>query len=591
MRYSPLFVMVSCLAMISCQGKEGSNPPAPSHISFTASIEAVATKVVLDKDEDGAISGKMNWELDDEIVVTDDTKNTAIYRVKSITDGYASFVYKSGDILKGGPYTAVYAGGCEYVQTYGGKSTMPMTAKSSTSFLKFSVSGGILDISVESPTGFVSSISVIGTPVGGTESIFTLKCISAIPIDKAVSFPISLPEGEYNKIIIVNMDGLRSVNVINPPISVSSGKLSSITISGPLIFEVPDLSAVGAANCYIVSSPGRYRFKGTVKGPSATTLDSPASADVLWETFGTEEKPSVGSVIRNVIFEDGYVSFTASGRDGNSCVAVRNSSGTILWSWHIWVCAGFNPVATSQEFLNSGGAVMDRNLGAVSAEVGSVGSIGLMYQWGRKDPFLAGCRIKYEDLFDQELAASSVIWPEPVSSDEVSGNINYAVSHPMTFITANEKLMNWKNSQDNNLWQKSDNDKTVYDPCPYGWRVPNGANSSTWAAAFATTHAFPKGPWVENANGMDFGSENGKDKSRQVGADKLIWYPAAGYRDALTGKLYQAGRLGRYTTVACTHRYQYNFTFDSAGNVFPRTFGYHATALSVRCATDPKVQK
>ena len=32
--------------------------------------------------------------------------------------------------------------------------------------------------------------------------------------------------------------------------------------------------------------------------------------------------------------------------------------------------------------------MMDRNLGATSATPGNVGSLGLLYQWGRKDPFL-----------------------------------------------------------------------------------------------------------------------------------------------------------------------------------------------------------
>lgn len=59
------------------------------------------------------------------------------------------------------------------------------------------------------------------------------------------------------------------------------------------------------------------------------------------------------------------------------------ADGEILWSWHIWV--------TNRPITTSGGndlQWMDRNLGALSNEIGDVANRGMLYQWGRKEPFL-----------------------------------------------------------------------------------------------------------------------------------------------------------------------------------------------------------
>ena len=51
------------------------------------------------------------------------------------------------------------------------------------------------------------------------------------------------------------------------------------------------LSSEGTANCYIVSSAGAYEFT-PVKGNSNEPVGDMASAEVLWETFGTDATPA-----------------------------------------------------------------------------------------------------------------------------------------------------------------------------------------------------------------------------------------------------------------------------------------------------------
>ena len=150
--------------------------------------------------------------------------------------------------------------------------------------------------------------------------------------------------------------------------------------------EYKDLSAAGTANCYLIQGAGDYKFKSVI-GNTDGIVGNVKAVEVLWESFGTDEMPNVGDLIASVSYKDGYIRFSTpeNFRDGNAVIAAKNSKGTILWSWHIW-CAeeGFN----GQVYYNDAGTMMDRNLGATSATPGDVGALGLMYQWGRKDPFM-----------------------------------------------------------------------------------------------------------------------------------------------------------------------------------------------------------
>ena len=50
-----------------------------------------------------------------------------------------------------------------------------------------------------------------------------------------------------------------------------------------------NLSATGTANCYIVSSAGRYKFRPTMG--NSDEIPDIHSVEVLWESFGTDETP------------------------------------------------------------------------------------------------------------------------------------------------------------------------------------------------------------------------------------------------------------------------------------------------------------
>jgi len=350
-----------------------------------------------------------------------------------------------------------------------------------------------------------------------------------------------------------------------------------------------DLSAIGTANCYIVSDAGKYKFKA-VEGNSATSVGDVKGVKVLWETFGTATAPKVGDLIKaDVSYSDGYITFSTNNtyKEGNAVIAAYSdaacTNGKVLWSWHIWL----TDKPEEQVYKNNAGTMMDRNLGATSATPGDVGALGLIYQWGRKDPFLSG-----DGISSDKQAASTLSWPAAVTSDSNIGTIAYSVAYPTTFITNNSSNGDWyytgSVSTDNTRWQTSDKEKGLYDPCPQGWRVPDGGNTGVWATAFGSSSNFEDGPWDETNDGMNFGSGNGKLGRMQLGSATTIWYPALGYRYGGGGKLYYVGGSGRCWSCTPGNYLAYDLTFYYTGRVGPTYGDTRAGGRGVRCLLESK---
>ena len=227
--------------------------------------------------------------------------------------------------------------------------------------------------------------------------------------------------------------------------------------------------------------------------------------------------------------------------------------------------------------------MMDRNLGATSATPGDVGALGLLYQWGRKDPFMGSSSIS-----SSSEAKSTITWPSTVSSDASNGTIEYAVSHPTTFITRNDSNRDWyytgDSSTDNTRWTTSKTSKSIYDPCPAGWRVPDGGEDGVWSKALGSSSQFEDSSLYDSTNeGMNF--------SGKFGSASTIWYPASGYRYYSSGTLDFVGYFGYYwscspypsrSNSACF------LYFSNSGSVSPSANYYRAYGYPVRCLQESK---
>ena len=288
-----------------------------------------------------------------------------------------------------------------------------------------------------------------------------------------------------------------------------------------------DLSAEGTANCYLIQAAGNYKFKA-VQGNTNMSVGNVKKTEVLWETFGTDVMPNVGDLIKEVGYKNGYVYFSTPDtfKNGNASIAARNSKDVILCSWHIWCSEeGWN----DHVYANNAGTMMDRNLGATSATPGDIGAFGLLYQWGRKDPFMGTCAKS-----GTTLAASTGSW------NTVSGGqktIDWAEENPTTFICSN--VGEWctgtgaHESDYTKRWMESK--KTMYDPCPIGYRVPDGGENGFWATA--------------NGEVTDDSTNCGRYWTLADG-ETTAWYPIVGYRSRHSGSLIYVGEDGYYWSAS-----------------------------------------
>lgn len=365
-----------------------------------------------------------------------------------------------------------------------------------------------------------------------------------------------LPVGTY--VVKISKDGYMTsiedvtvteneVTELNVTLQAGSGEsIPSFVI--PAVPEAPPAPAT--ANCYIVSSAGTYSFPA-VKGNTSESVGFVEEAVVLWELPGTSEAPSAGSLIASARHKDGLIIYETPDefREGNAVIAAKDAAGRILWSWHIWLTDMPEP----QIYARGAGTMMDRNLGAVSAAPGDEGSAGLLYQWGRKDPFPG---------------SEAVDWPSPVRSSSSAGTVAYVVENPTVFITNDEEGHDWMCEQNDSLWQSS---KTMYDPCPAGWRVPDGGSFGVWRFAGFPTN----GDFDAVHKGMSF-----------LNNELQLWYPAAGCRSGNDGRLQNAGAKGFWWTITTNGHLAYCFNLNENGYVNISFNNHRSYAFSVRCVQE-----
>ena len=618
MKKSYIYIaLVSCIALLSgCMNMEELAEPAQKFSkTFHAMIEGQpSTKTVLgEKGEDGI--RPVLWMPEDKIGIVPSSGGTCDVFVNKNTETSEIATFE-GQTSLASSYLAVYpydkdatvADGSIHItlgheQTYKAGSfeqgAFPMIARSSdtdSDGLMFYNLCGVLQINITgeekiSAIGFSSQNKVSGrftVPAdyksfpelvadASASTSVTLNCGEGIQLstDTPTPFYLVLPPGEYETFTLTvhTADGKMMFKQGKNPLNI---KRSYVTAAGSLAYAestVIDLSLHGTANCYIVPAMGLYSFNasvigngiyGIIPGASFHTEDpaiSPASVEVLWETDKSNEKVNNGTLLKNIMLTpEGNVTFMSTGTEGNALVAVKGEKGSILWSWHIW----FTDPPKDHIYENSYGRfnVLDRNLGATRADHGTGDewkeSIGTIYQWGRKDPFLKSTYslLRSADGGKGPFSIYSAI-QNPTTAGVMNGG---AYNHP-----------SWVDVKNSKFWTSAS--KTIYDPCPAGYRVPemdiwrgftaNGKNTSyleSISASDVHTHGF---------NFIYDGSNT-------------TWYPATPMLD-WNGGYSEPNKTGRLWTTTPERSFKYettpNITFDSGDC-------WENYAIGVRCVTD-----
>lgn len=298
---------------------------------------------------------------------------------------------------------------------------------------------------------------------------------------------------------------------------------------------------------------------------------------------------------------------------------------------------------------------MDRNLGATdqvnTPPTGNVQQTalkagGLQYQWGRKDPipsfniaqigqnvnsiFLGSENtsetgiLTYTAITDQDyknnFSKDFILFASNNSSDikKVSENILYSINNPLLYLYQNGlgQLYDGGNKKNNDLTQIRDwvsnkqgvasdrwghaNQKSIYDPCPSGWRVPD--------VSFTALYTSSKGnsPWYNSYKKDQYGKDGLiQDQSTNIssfyGGENISGYyvkfnsatyniggfPFAGMRGELGNNAITNARSGVWTAAMADldTGYALAMEFDQ-NNVQTATGAYPQAAMSVRCAKD-----
>lgn len=338
--------------------------------------------------------------------------------------------------------------------------------------------------------------------------------------------------------------------------------------------EVTDLSAQGTANCYVINRPGNYKFRADVKGNSEESVGGAVKAEITWQSTPTysqqpwnegdiKARKSINSELygAGVYYKDGYVYFSTEYQwiQGSAVVSVRDDRDRILWSWHLWF-TDYNPYASDACMTipgngdgDSGRQLMKYNLGAVldnDLVKASAGTRGMMYQWGRKDPYIGA---------KDEIGTVPGIGGEYLLYETSSsiGTVDYAIMNPGVILigddTEENPLHDWHFAHDNTLWGVQ---KTKYDPCPPGYKVP------PIDSGYLTV--------VEGDHGFTFDGN---------------YVPAGGYRFHASGLLEDVGSVASYwssTPADDESAYDFHWEGGSFFDVYNHT-SYKAQCNHVRC--------
>lgn len=303
-----------------------------------------------------------------------------------------------------------------------------------------------------------------------------------------------------------------------------------------------DLSVAGNANCYIISAPGNYSFNldvagngkapfggftaginptDLIQGTSLDEINNKYGFDWLWAsglsfdkiTGVTGDVNIVKKIVNSVAFtgDTGKVSIglndSAENLSGNIVFALyeKNTDGSvkkIIWTWHLWLGRPqtqhykFASTNYNWNFTNEDWYILDRNVGAESAEFTTVGdpngarSTGLYYQRGRKEPMI-GFKLangssdwktnQLPTYRNTETFGSLATWQANVEYNSYN-----TFSQPMSLIRNIPYTTDYVNNPSADYtfaWNSSttaavnENDinndtKSMFDPCPAGYRMP-----------------------------------------------------------------------------------------------------------------------
>ncbi len=312
----------------------------------------------------------------------------------------------------------------------------------------------------------------------------------------------------------------------NERVAAKTIKVNPTVVSGLVKFT-------DAANSFVVA-PGSVVVFPTCKGNSAEKVQ-PAKLNVVWQDaqslFVDTPKIMDGEAI--VRFKDGV--------EGNVVLAAVDASDKVLWSWLFWVVSDTPKDVTVGDFT-----FMDRNIGALNLDEKSELSVGVTYQYGRKDPFPS---IKFGEyalrtIYDASGAEVTI----PIVKTEEADNLENTIQNPATFynnvyVSGAKHGYSWITNDCTvygaekfaALWQ-NDGKKSMYDPCPAGYKI---ADKAAWDGVKTASASDVKELWDNSYETFD-ATAIGTNEKYAAGNRKKVQFRGcvySGLRLTITGEI------------------------------------------------------
>jgi uncharacterized protein (TIGR02145 family) len=190
---------------------------------------------------------------------------------------------------------------------------------------------------------------------------------------------------------------------------------------------------------------------------------------------------------------------------------------------------------------------LDRNLGAtrVATAFNDYQAYGTLFQWGRgADGHQLVTYTNNSGGYSSISGTTSTL-----STTDTPGHANFIMNGATPY--------DWRNPQNNNLWQGVSG---VNNPCPSGFRLPTQPEWSTLVSAANIT----------NYN---------------TAYSSSLKLTAGGYRNSASGALSYQGGTGYYWSSSVNGIYAYFLLFNSS-SVNPASSVNRAYGFSVRCVKD-----
>ena len=346
-------------------------------------------------------------------------------------------------------------------------------------------------------------------------------------------------------------------------------------------------------------------------------------AKIVW----ADEKDLVTSPTIAHVGGDGYLDFEVKQSDiksGNAVVAVTKG-GTVVWSWHLWFApkSALTPIPVTnyqgktynfttetlgwkpkgeittynaprtvkvkvEQTIANGGVKQVTVINITQNPGGKKEGISTFYQFGRKDAF--------PGMDERKLPQGSI---NKNAGHNMS--ITNGIQNPQNFYTYGDSWYNtppagytyynlWSADNTTTDWNDNAVIKTVYDPCPVGFKMPASNAFTGFTSNGQTQMASPANINAKETNESSdkFYAAYGYNFYTNSSKNATIFFPASGFRGGTDGIFGNDGYRGCYWSAVpsfyagygCNLKFYWAFVYFDNDEEAIRSLGFAARPVS-----------